>query len=63
MGSLQVTVHSSISGRPLLLAVDRRGVGQGLAYVNEDPRPFYLVIQSNNVDWSIAVEEPVGGSR
>ena len=58
-GTLQVTVHSAVSGRPLVLAVDHRGVGHDIAYVNEDPRLFHLVIESSNVDWSVAIEEAV----
>ena len=60
-GTLQVTVHSAVSGRPLEVAVDHRGPGAGIAYVNEDPRLFHLVIESNNVDWSVAIEEAVVG--
>src|SRR3974377_1414723 len=32
-GSLRVTVHSAVSGRPLMLAVDHRGAGHDIAYV------------------------------
>jgi hypothetical protein len=58
-GTFQVTVNSAVSGRPLELAVDHKGVGHDIAYVNEDPRLFHLVIESNNVDWSVAIEEAV----
>ena len=58
-GTFQVTVHSAVSGRPLALAVDHHGVGHDIAYVNEDPRLFHLVIDSSNVDWSVAIEEAV----
>ena len=61
-GTFQVTVNSAVSGRPLELAVDHRGVGHDIAYVNEDPRLFHLVIDSNNVDWSVAIEEAVVAS-
>jgi hypothetical protein len=61
-GTFQVTVHSAVSGRPLELAADHRGVGHGIAYVNEDPRLFHLVIESSNVDWSVAIEEAVVGT-
>jgi hypothetical protein len=60
-GTFQVTVHSAVSGRPLQLAVDYRGVGHGIGYVNEDPRLYHLVIESSNVDWSVAIEEAVVG--
>jgi hypothetical protein len=29
--------------------------------VTDDPRPYYLEIQSRNVDWSIRVDEAVVG--
>jgi hypothetical protein len=57
-----VTVNSAVSGRPLELVVDHRGNGHGIAYVNEDPRLFHLVIESGNVDWSVAIEEAVVAS-
>ena len=58
-GTFRVTVHSAVSGRPLMIAIDHQGVGQGTAYVNEDPRLYHLVIDSSNVDWSIAIQEAV----
>jgi len=58
-GSLRVEVHSGVSGRPIALAIDHHGVGKDIAYVNDDPRPYYLVIESSNVDWRLAVEEAV----
>ena len=60
-GMLRVTVHSAVSGRPLMLAVDQKGVGRDIAYINEDPRLYHLVIESRDVDWSLAVEEAVVG--
>ena len=56
-GTFQVTVHSAISGRPLAVAGESRGVGHGLSYINEDPRVFYLVVDSANLEWSVTVEE------
>src|SRR5579863_1595401 len=41
-GSFRATVHSAVSGRPFMVAVDHRGAGNGIAYVNEDPRLFDL---------------------
>jgi hypothetical protein len=60
-GTFRVTVHSAVSGRPMGVAVDQRGMGHGTAYVNEDPRLYHLVIESSNVDWSVAMEEAVVG--
>ncbi len=58
-GRFRLTLHSAISGRPLVTAVDERGVGTNTAYVGEDPRTFHVVIQSADVDWSVVVEEPI----
>ena len=59
-GTFDVTVHSGVSGRPLVQAVEQRGVGRGTAYVSEDPRDFYLLIESSNLDWSVRVDEAIG---
>ena len=61
-GTLRVTVHSDVSGRSLVLAVDARGVGRDTAYVSEDPRPFFLAVDSANLDWSIVAEEGVAAT-
>lgn len=58
-GTFKVAVHSAISGRPLIYAVDQRGVGRDTTYVTEDPRLFYLVIDSHDLDWSVTVEGSV----
>jgi hypothetical protein len=58
-GSFKVTVFSEVSGRPLVVAVNHQGIGQGVAYVNEDPREFYLVVDSSDLDWTVAVDEGV----
>ena len=60
-GRLRIEVHSSVSGRPLGDAIEHRGIGHDIAYVNEDPRLFHLVIESSNEDWSVSVEEGVVG--
>jgi hypothetical protein len=56
-GEFRVAVHSAISGRPLETAVEHRGDGRDIAYVDEDPRVFFLVIDSKDLDWSVTVEE------
>ena len=61
-GTFRVTVHSDVSGRPLVLAVDARGVGRDIAYVNEDPRSFFLAVESMNLDWTVAAEEGVAAT-
>jgi hypothetical protein len=60
-GTFNMTVHSAISGRPLGDPVEHRGNGHGIAYINEDPRLYDLVIESSGVDWSVSVEESVLG--
>src|SRR5262245_2925456 len=56
-GVFTVALHSGVSGRTLLDAVSHTGVGRDVAYVTEDPREFFLVIESSNLDWSVSVDE------
>ena len=58
-GAFRLTIHSAISGRPLLLAVDHRGAGHDISYMNESPRTFYGVVESADLDWFFTVEEAV----
>jgi hypothetical protein len=60
-GTFNMSVHSAISGRPLGDPVEHRGNGHGIAYINEDPRLYDLVIESSGVDRSVSVEESVLG--
>jgi hypothetical protein len=60
-GSFRVIVHSLVSGRFVSTPVDHRGEGRGIAYVAEDPRQFFLVIESSGLDWKVEVEEGVIG--
>ena len=62
-GTFRLTVHSDVSGRSLVLAVDMRGVGGDTTYVNEDPRSFFLSVESANLDWTVTAEEGVAASR
>ncbi len=61
-GRFRVTVHSDVSGRPLVLAVDASGVGRDTAYVNEDPRSFFLAVESSNLDWILSADEAVAAT-
>ena len=61
-GTFRITVHSAVSGRPLMVAVEHTGAGHGTATVNEDPRLFHLVIESSGLDWSVSAEEAVVGT-
>jgi hypothetical protein len=58
-GRFQLSVMSSISGRRLTTAVDVRGVGHDTTYVTEDPRPFFAVVESSDVDWQVSVDEGI----
>ncbi len=62
IGTFHVAVHSAVSGRFLMDAVQQHGAGHGIAYVTEDPRLYHLVVESNGLDWAIAVEEGVSGT-
>jgi hypothetical protein len=58
-GSFQLTIHSAISGRPMQTVVDHAGDGEGTAYFSDDPRVFFAVVDSKNLDWTFTIEEPV----
>jgi hypothetical protein len=58
-GSFRLAFHSSISGRELQLAVDRKGVGADTAYVQQDPHVFFAKVESANLEWSFTVDEAV----
>ena len=57
--AFKVTVHSDVSGRPLLVAVEHRGAGHDTTYVYEDPRPFFFVVESADLEWTLSADEPV----
>jgi len=61
-GLFRLTAHSAISGRPLQVAVDQLGPGEGTAYVDQDPHDFYFAVESANLDWSFTVEDSVSGT-
>ena len=61
-GTFRATVHSAISGRALVVAVEHHGIGRDTSYVTEDPRSFYVVVDATNLDWSITVEEGIMGT-
>lgn len=56
-GLFRVDVHSSVSGRFVTTSVNHEGAGQGVAYVAEDPREFFLVVESKGLNWKVAVEQ------
>jgi hypothetical protein len=55
----RVFLHSAVSGRSLSVPVDHQGAGSGTAFINEDPRGFYLVIESAGLDWTVDVAEGI----
>lgn len=58
-GRLTVEIHSAISGRPLETVVEHDGVGQGEAFMAEDPRIFFAVVDSADIDWTLDIDEGV----
>ena len=58
-GRFKLTMGSSISGRPLMVAVDVQGVAHDTAFLNEDPRTFYALVESSGVDWKFTVDEGI----
>jgi hypothetical protein len=60
--AFRVTAHSAISGRLLESVVDQAGAGSGVGYVNQDPHVFYLMVESDHLDWTLSVEEAVAAT-
>lgn len=58
-GTLKITLHSAVSGRPLVPAVDHQGDGTDTIYVSEDPREFYVVIEAQRTTWRLKVDEGI----
>jgi hypothetical protein len=61
-GTFRVSAHSAISGRLLEQVVDHPGAGSGIGYVNQDPHVFYLMVESDQLDWTVSVEEAIAGT-
>jgi len=57
--ALRVTVHSADSGRLLEAPLDESGAGSGVVEIVEEPRQFYLTVESTGLDWTLAVEDSV----
>jgi hypothetical protein len=56
-GQFKLILGSSISGRAIMTVVDRKGAGHDVAYVSEEPRTFYVKVESANEDWKVTVDE------
>jgi hypothetical protein len=61
-GTFRLILQSAISGRALQQPVDAAGPGEGMVYAAEDPRAFYISVESANLDWSFTVDEAIFGS-
>ncbi len=61
-GTFRLILQSAISGRALQEPVDEKGPGEGTAYAADDPRAYYITVESANLDWSFTVEEALFGS-
>ena len=60
-GTLKVVFRSGDSGRPIIEAVDARGVGHDDEEVADQVRWYFLTIESANVDWTVHVDERLRG--
>jgi hypothetical protein len=58
-GHTVIMLHSAVSGRPLVEAVDHTGAGKDAIFVSEDPREFYVVVTADRSEWSLKVEEGI----
>jgi hypothetical protein len=56
-GHFKVTLHSAVSGRSLAPVLEHEGPGEGTAYVSEDPREFFLVIDAERTAWTVELHE------
>lgn len=62
-GTFRLILQSAVSGRALQETADEKGLGEGTAYFAEDPRTFYVSVESANLDWSFTVEEAFFGTQ
>jgi hypothetical protein len=62
-GRLKVTFRSGDSGRPIIEAVDVRGVGSDVEEVADNVRWYFLTIESAAIDWKVSVDERLRGQR
>jgi len=58
-GRMKVVFRSGDSGRPIIEAVDVRGVGRDVEEVADNVRWYFLTIESTDVDWSVSVDERI----
>ena len=60
-GTLRVQFRSGDSGRVIMEPVDHTGAGSGTVQIADDVRWYYLTVESQHVDWSVEIEEPIIG--
>ncbi len=60
--TFKLWLHSAISGRPLQAIVEHRGPGRDVAYIEDEPRVSYLLVESGDLDWSVTLEEAAPGA-
>jgi hypothetical protein len=58
----RVSLHSAISGRPLQTIVDNQEAGTGTVDLAASPRVAYLLIESEQILWSVTLQEAVSRS-
>lgn len=56
-GRFKLLLGSSISGRLIQVVADSQGASRDVSYVSEEPRTFYLKVESANEDWKVTVDE------
>jgi len=61
-GKFVLTLNSTVSGRPLNQIADHDGPGEGINYISDDSRPYYLVVDSRDLDWTVTVEQSINSS-
>ena len=62
-GTLRIILHSDVSGRSLTPVVEHQGAGRGMKYITEDPRSFFLLIESKGLEWTVDVAEGIAATR
>jgi hypothetical protein len=58
-----VRLHSADSGRVLEEVVEMRGVGADSRDIVDEHQRFYLSVESENVEWTLRVEEGLAPRR
>ena len=58
----KMDVHSLVSGRWVATAADETKPGEGVFYLAEEPRQFFLEIESSGLEWHVEVEEGTNGT-